>query len=241
MTGEPSKGELILYRTEDGRAAIRLWAVDGTVWLTQAEIAVLLDNTPQNVTQHLRTIYADRELDEAAPCKDLLQVQQEGTDPFSGPSRLIISTPFSPSATGCGRREKRSDPGDVSMSSVSCPVGNNAPRHGWGGVASDHRVPIGPGPFINDAGRRVLQRFPEIIEIEIAPHHGDVLQRTVGHQVGKKSDWVGQGLFGRLKPNDARCHRQQVTVMGKGLHGVACRALAFFVCRIFGQTGLHSS
>ena len=78
MTGEPSKGELILYRTEDGRAAIRLRAVDGTVWLTQAEIAVLLDNTPQNVTQHLRTIYADRELDEAATCKDLLQVQQEG-------------------------------------------------------------------------------------------------------------------------------------------------------------------
>src|SRR6266852_4653614 len=78
MTGGPSKGELILYHTEDGRAVIRLRAVDGTVWLTQAEIAALFDNTPQNVTQHLRHIYADRELDEAATCKDLLQVQQEG-------------------------------------------------------------------------------------------------------------------------------------------------------------------
>jgi hypothetical protein len=77
MTGEPAKGELILYRTEDGRAAIRLRAVDGTVWLTQAEIAAPFDTSPQNVTQHLRNVYGDRELDETATCKDLLQVQQE--------------------------------------------------------------------------------------------------------------------------------------------------------------------
>lgn len=81
MTGEASKGELILYRTEDGRTAIRLRALGGTVWLTQAEIAALFDNTPQNVTQHLRNIYGDGELDEAATCKDLLQVQQEGGRP----------------------------------------------------------------------------------------------------------------------------------------------------------------
>jgi hypothetical protein len=79
MSDAPSRGELILYRTEDGREAIRLRVVDGTVWLTQAEIAVLFDTTPQNVTQHLGGIFADGELDETATCKDLLQVQQEGT------------------------------------------------------------------------------------------------------------------------------------------------------------------
>jgi hypothetical protein len=81
MTGGGSKGELILYRTEDGRAAIRLRAVDGTVWLTQAEIAALFDTTKQNITQHLRTIYGDGELEEAATCKDFLQVQQECGNP----------------------------------------------------------------------------------------------------------------------------------------------------------------
>jgi hypothetical protein len=30
------EGELILYRTEDGRDALQLRLVDGTVWLTQA-------------------------------------------------------------------------------------------------------------------------------------------------------------------------------------------------------------
>ena len=78
MTGDMARGELILYRTKDGRAAIRLRVVDGTVWLTQAEIAELFDTTPQNVTQHLRNVYDDGELDEAATCKDSLQVQLGG-------------------------------------------------------------------------------------------------------------------------------------------------------------------
>ena len=34
-----SAGELILYRSQDGSARIQLRAVDGSVWLTQAQIA----------------------------------------------------------------------------------------------------------------------------------------------------------------------------------------------------------
>lgn len=75
------RGELILYRTEDGRATIQLRAVSGTVWLTQAEIAALFDTTPQNITQHLRSIYADGEQSEQATCKELLQVREEGGRP----------------------------------------------------------------------------------------------------------------------------------------------------------------
>ncbi|OPF89822.1 virulence RhuM family protein [Rhodopseudomonas palustris] len=78
MSAASSRGELVLYRTEDGRDAIQLRVVDGTVWLTQAEIAALFETTSQNVNQHLGTIFDDRELDEAATCKDFLQVQQEG-------------------------------------------------------------------------------------------------------------------------------------------------------------------
>ncbi len=47
-----STGELILYTTEDGAASIRLRATDGTVWLTQAEIAELFQTTKQNVSLH---------------------------------------------------------------------------------------------------------------------------------------------------------------------------------------------
>jgi hypothetical protein len=62
MSDAPSRGELILYRTEDGREAIRLRVVDGTVWLTQAEIAALLDTTPQNVSLHLKNVFETSEL-----------------------------------------------------------------------------------------------------------------------------------------------------------------------------------
>ena len=72
------KGELILYRTEDGRTDIHLRATDGTVWLSQAEIAELFETTPQNVTQHIRALYEEAELAEEATCKDYLQVQTEG-------------------------------------------------------------------------------------------------------------------------------------------------------------------
>ena len=45
------KGELILYCTEDGRADIQLHAADGTVWLTQLELAGLFDVSKQNVSR----------------------------------------------------------------------------------------------------------------------------------------------------------------------------------------------
>ncbi|MCF8105621.1 MAG: virulence RhuM family protein [Desulfohalobiaceae bacterium] len=73
-----SSGELILYRTGDGLAKIHLRAEGDTVWLTQAEIAKLFETTPQAITQHIRAIYAEGELDPEATCNDYLQVRQEG-------------------------------------------------------------------------------------------------------------------------------------------------------------------
>lgn len=73
-----NKGELILYRTDDGLAEVSLQAIDGTVWLTQADLADLFASTPQNVTLHIKSIYEDGELDTEATCKDYLQVRSEG-------------------------------------------------------------------------------------------------------------------------------------------------------------------
>ena len=43
-----------------------------------AQMALLFETTPQNVTLHLKGIFAEGELDEAATCKDYLQVRSEG-------------------------------------------------------------------------------------------------------------------------------------------------------------------
>ncbi|WP_085919989.1 virulence RhuM family protein [Halomonas sp. CSM-2] len=73
-----SEGEIILYTTEDGQAEIQLRAVDGTVWLTQGQMAELFASSPQGITQLVRAIYDDEELTEAATCKEFLQVRSEG-------------------------------------------------------------------------------------------------------------------------------------------------------------------
>ena len=72
------QSNIILYQTEDGRTRIQCRFENETVWLTQALMAELFQVTPQNVTLHLKAIYAEGELDEAATCKEYLQVRTEG-------------------------------------------------------------------------------------------------------------------------------------------------------------------
>ena len=71
--------EFILYQADDGQTRIQCRFEDDTLWLTQAQIAELFQTTPQNVTLHLKAIFAEGELAEAATCKDYLQVRQEGS------------------------------------------------------------------------------------------------------------------------------------------------------------------
>ena len=70
--------DLILYQTEDGKTRIQCRFEDESIWLTQAQIAELFQTTPQNITQHIRSIDDENELDETATCKSYLQVRVEG-------------------------------------------------------------------------------------------------------------------------------------------------------------------
>lgn len=78
MSGSESNG-LILYRTPDGKAEVRLKAMDGSAWLSQAEMAELFDTSVPNINIHIRNIYEDGELDGPATVKKYLIVRQEGT------------------------------------------------------------------------------------------------------------------------------------------------------------------
>jgi hypothetical protein len=75
---QPPESSIVLYQTEDGRTRIQCRFEGETIWLTQAQIAELFQTTPQNVTLHLKAIFAEGELVEAATCKDYLQVRREG-------------------------------------------------------------------------------------------------------------------------------------------------------------------
>ena len=78
MSKALNKGELILYKSEDGQIDVQLRAFEGTVWLTQREISALFNTTKDNISLHLKNIYADGELSEKATTEESSVVQKEG-------------------------------------------------------------------------------------------------------------------------------------------------------------------
>lgn len=56
--------DVILYTTDDGKSEVKLRAHDQTVWLTQREMAELFSISTDNVSLHLKNIFADGELEE---------------------------------------------------------------------------------------------------------------------------------------------------------------------------------
>ena len=70
--------QIILYTSEDGQSHIQLRAEGGTVWLSQLEMAELFNATKQNISLHLKNLFAEGELDPAATVKESLTVQSEG-------------------------------------------------------------------------------------------------------------------------------------------------------------------
>lgn len=53
---------IIIYNTDDGKTNVRLYANDGTVWMTQAQMAELFQSSKQNIGQHLKHCIAEGEL-----------------------------------------------------------------------------------------------------------------------------------------------------------------------------------
>ena len=75
--------DIIIYNTEDGKAKVNLQYEDGTVWLSQLEIAELFQTTKQNVSKHVKAIFGEGELKESATVNYKLTVQKEGNRKIS--------------------------------------------------------------------------------------------------------------------------------------------------------------
>ncbi len=73
-----SKGEIIVYEAENGEVQLDVRLDQQTVWLTQRQMAEVFDTSTDNVSLHLRNIYADAELAETATTEDFSVVRFEG-------------------------------------------------------------------------------------------------------------------------------------------------------------------
>ena len=72
------KNEIVLFESRDGAVTLPVSVRDESVWLTRMQMADLFDVTPQNITIHLKKVYAAGELEREATSKDFLLVQTEG-------------------------------------------------------------------------------------------------------------------------------------------------------------------
>lgn len=70
--------DLVVFSEDGIELEVAVTPDEDTVWLTQAQMAVLFETTSQNVTIHIGNIYKAEELDKMATCKKSLQVQIEG-------------------------------------------------------------------------------------------------------------------------------------------------------------------
>ena len=63
MVKKEEKGEIVLYQPE-GEVRLEVRVENETVWLTQAQMAVLFNTDRTSITKHIRNIYQTGELEE---------------------------------------------------------------------------------------------------------------------------------------------------------------------------------
>lgn len=73
--------EIIIYNTDDGEVKIEITLdhENKTIWLTQNQIADLFSIKSNTVTEHLKAIYSEGELDESSTTRSYRVVRQEGS------------------------------------------------------------------------------------------------------------------------------------------------------------------
>jgi hypothetical protein len=79
MSDDPrTDSEVILYQTEDGKSRLQVRFSGETVWLTQNQMAELFQTTKQNVSLHIKNIFAEKELSEKSVVKEFLTTAGDG-------------------------------------------------------------------------------------------------------------------------------------------------------------------
>jgi hypothetical protein len=78
MNSDSPNGEMVVYVGDDGKPQIQARLQDENMWLTQVQLAQVFQTTRQNIGQHIKNIYEEKELNPSATIKKFFIVQTEG-------------------------------------------------------------------------------------------------------------------------------------------------------------------
>lgn len=71
-------GEFLLFQTENAQTRVQVRLMDGVLWLTQRQMAELYEKDVRTVSEHLKNVYADGELNPDATVRKFRIVAREG-------------------------------------------------------------------------------------------------------------------------------------------------------------------
>lgn len=71
-------GKILIYQNEKGDTKLDVYFEGDTIWLSQKSLAELYQVRIPTINEHVKTIYADGELDENSTIRNFLIVQNEG-------------------------------------------------------------------------------------------------------------------------------------------------------------------
>ena len=75
-----STAEFLIFTSQTGSNSIEVMVVDENVWLTQDMIATLYEKGRSNITEHLKNIFSEGELDENATRRKFRRVATNGKE-----------------------------------------------------------------------------------------------------------------------------------------------------------------
>ena len=73
-----NKGDIVIYKTQDGLTKINVKFEDETVWLTQAQLVELYQTSKSNLSEHIKHIFEEGELDEKSVVRNFRTTASDG-------------------------------------------------------------------------------------------------------------------------------------------------------------------
>lgn len=72
------ENEILIYQTEDGHTKIDMKLEGETVWLTQAQLCELYQTSKSNISEHIKHIFEEGELEENAVVRKFRTTAADG-------------------------------------------------------------------------------------------------------------------------------------------------------------------
>lgn len=75
---DENKGDIVIYQSESGETKIDVRFQDETVWLTQAQLCELYQSSRANVSEHIKNIFEEGELEQSAVVRKIRTTAADG-------------------------------------------------------------------------------------------------------------------------------------------------------------------